>query len=344
MAKKILAAISALAAIAAIYFVFKDTGFCTISSCIYSKPVLLLGVVFYVAVCFSFFVPVWNRFAIPLLIIGSITHSILLSYDYVATDGLCPVCLAFASVTCVLLAGSLWLEKQFWPSISAAMIAAAALVLAGAGTLMPVASAVPHQSVPADQPANVVVQETMPVSDPARTAEKPAKETARTQLDRNEENPAQRKAGQPVSGSDGKPHTELADISDKPSTPVEKPVEMKPVTMTVQDVHGNHAVLDITRRPALLFAPSCPACHEVLARISHQKELPYLVGVWYSPGKHNEIADILVQEGLSNTDYFVMPDPSVKAVPALMYNGGGQVKSVSGSVKVKKLLGELMRY
>ncbi|MQL51073.1 hypothetical protein GFC01_02060 [Desulfofundulus thermobenzoicus] len=300
-----------------------------------------MGAAFYLAVGVFLSVSGWNRFAMPLLLAGIAVHAVLLSYGYLVTGGLCPVCMGFAAVTCLLLAGSLWLERRRRLSVSAAAIAMTILVLAGMTALNPAVLNEPRQPVSADPPAYAAVQETVPASELVHFNEKPVQVAAKTYVDRNEERTMRAKDLKP--GNNEHAHAQISGTSNGQTRSVGKSAEAKPITLTVQDVHGNPVVLDITQRPALLFAPRCPECHKVLAWLSRRKELPYLVGTWYLPGKQDEIATVLAQEGLPGAEYFVMPDPPVNAVPALIFNDGGQVKTVSGDVKVENLLRELMQ-
>ncbi|WP_190259038.1 hypothetical protein [Pelotomaculum schinkii] len=255
------------------------------------------------------------------MLTGMGTHIALLCYGYFASGGLCPVCLVFASVTALLTAGNFLTKK----SVRFCFVFAALTLLTMAG-LTWTSSASENQSIP--------VSDTIMAT---QASQEPEKQGGATTANEDKCETEEAKNNEPVY-EESEASTE--DREDRVPEQAEQRIPVQPektVTITVQRIDGGKINLDISKKPALLFAPECSACHKVLSYVSSLTDKPYLVSVFYR-GEAEKVKEEMAQEGMTGEEFYILLKPPVKGVPALLYCKDGEMEVEIGDTAVEKFL------
>ena len=104
--------------------------------------------------------------------------------------------------------------------------------------------------------------------------------------------------------------------------------------LRVLTLEGESKYLDITAKPALIFASWCPHCDDALKEAAKlpQEKRPYLVVTYLREGDIKKAREKLNGSGLKNETYYLAPDPpsGLEAVPSFLHWNHGLEIAIFG--------------
>jgi len=110
--------------------------------------------------------------------------------------------------------------------------------------------------------------------------------------------------------------------------------------LEVFDKDGTPVKIDVSQKPALLFAWWCPHCDDMLREAAKYppQEQPYLVAVFNKGSNNNQyIEEKLKMNGLSSQNYFIETSaPPIESVPAIIWWSEGKIKQTTSIPKLEQ--------
>ncbi|SFR12575.1 VanW like protein [Desulfoscipio geothermicus DSM 3669] len=112
--------------------------------------------------------------------------------------------------------------------------------------------------------------------------------------------------------------------------------------LTVENSHGITTQIDISQKPALLFAWWCAHCDQALKEYAKYQpdKRPYLVAVFLKGTNDREyIEQKLKANGIKGEYYIYRETPPVESVPVLIWRTGGKINKAVPVAGEQRLLG-----
>ncbi|NPV89594.1 MAG: hypothetical protein HPY50_02305 [Firmicutes bacterium] len=282
-----------LAVFSILIWIYDPASFCTADAC-QEIPGLLerswyLWAAFYYTVAATLILALKrNRFIMLFLAGGLVFHAGLIATGYILTSSVCWLCVKFFGLeTCITLIYIIR-RKDFGHIVKLA-----------SGTLSGVMAALALVILL----VNPAISQTETIIPVVTLASDETKSVSLAEINREPSKTAEPKA------------TEKSEP---------KPAPKKYLAVTTPD--GRALSLDITKKPALVYANWCPHCDDALQAIKKQRpeNRPYMVITYLRENETENSIKKLEKNGLSGEPFYFLevPPPEIQSVPVLLTGKG----------------------
>ncbi|MTI84367.1 MAG: hypothetical protein FH756_10780 [Firmicutes bacterium] len=255
-----------------------------------------------------------NLIIIMVLVNAVIFHAYLILNAYRNIEILCPVCIAFLTAEIVLTALYTFDKGMKFDKVVALGPGKAVLIISATlFVLYPAGPVVLGDTKP-------VAEENEPKTEMVAYYEESGMQTVSNQTYQTESTPEE---------------TETTDL-------IEERADYNYI-LNVGNSHGVETKIDLSQKPALMFAWWCGHCDQVLKDYSGLRpdDRPYLVAV-YPKGINDRqyVEQKLKANGLNGEYYICYESPPVESIPMLVWFSEGKIQKTTPTFGDKTLLGK----